>query len=229
MIAVLSLMLLTAPDGRVHFFDPGLGPHGVACGDCHATPNTEGDGRRRAGHSLAGVGRRPYWRGDERRAQFRDLGAAIAPCVEIYQGGTALPPAIQEPLVAWLRSLPGPRDPVAIQPALVADLDYGRTLRGGDPRPGRQLYYRACHGCHPHGSQPGIAGVVAGTPAADVARSIREGTGLLRGQRQPGAWMPFYGADRLSDIEVAHIAAFVSRLPPPASDPAPTPAPPPDR
>lgn len=211
------------------FFDPGLGKNGVACADCHAVTAEEDDGLRRSGHPLAGAARRPYWRGDTRRATFRSLGAAIEPCFQIYQGGDALPGPVRSGLVAYLKKLPGDKTPIQIQPSLVASGDYQRPeFMGGSIRRGQSLFYRACHGCHPHANREGLGGVVAGMGLGKVAFAVREGTGLLRGSQRPGAWMPFYGADRLSDRELADIAAFIIAVPGPeesASTPIDAPGP----
>ena len=55
------------------------------------------------------------------------------------------------------------------------------------------------------------SGVARATRVA-VAAKVREGNGLLRGARRGTEWMPFYGRDRLSDAEVADIAAFVGTI-----------------
>lgn len=208
--------------GEALFFHPGLGPNGVACGDCHGVSEREGDGLLRAGHSLYGVAGRTYWRGDSDRSQFPNLAEAIGPCHQIYQGGDALSADQAAALSAFLTEQGGKsrRDALKLQPALRADQNYAQPeYLAGQVGPGRDAFYRACHGCHPHGTKEGLGGVLAGLSVPDIARKVREGTGLLRGKRVPGAWMPFYGRDRLTDRQLAHIAAYIQTLPPPEATP----------
>jgi mono/diheme cytochrome c family protein len=99
-----------------------------------------------------------------------------------------------------------------IQPALEATLDYHRErYQGGNADRGRLLFFRACHSCHPRGAA-GLGPALTGTPPDSVARAVREGNGLMRGARKPGAWAPFFGKDRLNDQQVADVAAFVATL-----------------
>ncbi len=206
--------------GRLLFHDPGLARRGVSCNTCHATTrNGQGDGLIRAGHSLFDVARRPYWRGDAQKSEFKNLGAAVVPCYDIYMGERPAP-RLQSAIVAYIGSLRSrsKQRPAALQlqPSLEADGNYDLPkYRNGRADLGRGLFYRACHSCHPFGTRQGIGEVVAGVPRARVAAKIREGTGLMRGKRVPGLWMPFYGADRLTDEDIADIAAFIDSLPKP--------------
>lgn len=219
----MLLLGASAELGQVLFFDPGQGRHGVACSDCHATREDEGSGLLRAGHPLFGVAGRPHWRGDAGKRTYPTLADAIAPCARIYQGAARPDPASLAAIAAHLTGLGGKsrRPPLELRPDLRADGDYAQPrFLSGRPGPGRTLFYRACHGCHPHGTKEGLGGVLAGLPADRIVAKVREGTGLLRGAREPGAWMPFYGTDRLSDEQIAHIVAFIGALPPPGEDPA---------
>lgn len=214
----LSLGSSPASEGRLVFNDPGLGKNGVACADCHATVKNEakrGDGHIRAGHTLAGVAKRPFWRGDRERRFYRNLGDAVGVCVQVFQGGDELGQEDLRALTAYLKRLSKKRRQPAlrIETALEADLDYNRPkYRNGDPTAGRALFYRACHSCHPHG-RSGVAPSIVGLDVPDIAKAVREGNGLLRGARKGSAWMPAFGKDRLSNAQVADIAAYVSRLP----------------
>lgn len=220
---LLAITLSAAPPGvdagRRLFNDPGLGKNGVACAACHATVKDEakdGDGLLRAGHSLFGVARRPFWRGDRERRLHRSLADATDVCVQIFQGGEPLEGADRTNLARYLSTLgrAKKRSPaLVLQPALEADLDYDRPqYQGGDASRGRALFYQACHACHPHGGV-GLGPAVAGLGVAEVAQAVREGNGLIRGSRKAGAWMPAYGQTRLSDDQVADLAAFLSSLP----------------
>ncbi|MFO0728027.1 MAG: c-type cytochrome [Myxococcota bacterium] len=228
-VLVLALSALGATDpkavkadpattrGKKLFFDASLGRNGVACADCHANVEDEasqGDGRIRAGHTLFGAAGRPYWRGDGRRTTFPTLRKAIDACVQIFQGGSPLAAEDSLRLAAYLESI-SPRKgqaPIAIQPALEAGLDYDRDkYRGGEATRGRDLFFAACHSCHPLG-RAGIGPAIFGKQPAEVALKVREGNGLLRGNRSPTAFAPFFGKDRLSDAQVADIAAYVATL-----------------
>ena len=220
--ALLVLFVAQPPavdDGRKLFHDPTLGRHGVACATCHATEAREdedGDGLVRAGHTMASVARRPHWRGDLKRAQHRDLLSAVNVCVQTFQGARPLEGTKGEALVRYLRTL-GPKKKrktpaLVLEPALEANLDYDRPQYvSGNAESGRPLFYRTCHSCHPHG-RSGLGPALVGATRVAVAAKVREGNGLLRGARRGTEWMPFYGRDRLSDAEVADIAAFVGTI-----------------
>jgi mono/diheme cytochrome c family protein len=218
----LIALALAAPsdEGRRIFHDPGIGKNGVSCAGCHGTVANEakdGDGLIRAGHPLAGVAKRPFWRGDRKRRFHRDLGDAANVCVMVFQGGRPLEAERLRPLVAYLKSISrrGRARPLTIETALEADLDYDRPkYRGGDPLAGRDVFYRACHGCHPH-ARAGTGPAIAGQSVADIAKYVREGNGLLRGARKGSSWMPAFGLDRLSHQQVADVAAWVSKQPSP--------------
>lgn len=222
---LLSLALAAAApgaaEGRRLFFDPGLGKNGVACSHCHATVRDEakdGDGLIRPGHTLFNVTKRRSWRGDLRKSSYTSAAEAADVCVQVFQGGRPLEGRERAALVKFLESLsPGPHQrPLVVQPALEANLDYARPqYRSGNTEDGRALFYAACHGCHPHG-RAGLGRLaIAGKPVAEVVAKVREGNGMLRGARNGSDWMPFFGRDRLSDRQVADIAAFVEALPPP--------------
>jgi mono/diheme cytochrome c family protein len=223
-VFVLALTLTLAAQsseeiaGRRAFHDPGLGKNGVACSDCHATvkdEEKEGDGGLRAGFSLWGVAKRKFWRADVNRTAHPTLSDAVDVCVQIFQGGQPLEGKKRTDLAAYLKVIsPGsaPQPSPKIEPALVADLDYSRSeYRGGDADRGRELFYAACHGCHPHG-KVGLGPAIAGKNFAEVARKVREGNGLLRGNRRGSEWSPAYGNNRLSSPQVADIAAFIETL-----------------
>ena len=227
-VVFLGLLAAARPDpqvrtGRQLFHDPSIGTHGVACARCHSTAANEavdGDGLLRSGFTLYGVARRPYWRGDTRRQLHARVSEAVDVCVQLFQGGKPLQGAQRRAMTAYLRSIspiPGRRQPRSapaprIKTALEADLNYDRSkYRGGDATRGRRLFYRACHGCHPHG-QAGVAPSLVGASVADVAQAVREGNGLLRGARRPGAWSPPFGTNRLTHPQVADIAAFIGTL-----------------
>lgn len=215
------LLFIAAPpdlaDGRAAFNDPGIGKYGVACATCHATVQNEekeGDGLIRPGAPLWGVAKRKYWRGDEKKSAYPTLADAVDVCVQMFQGGPPLTGRERLAIDTFLRAL-GPKDPqppLKIEPELEADLNYDREkYHGGDVERGRRVFFRSCHACHPKGGE-GVAGSLRGKSIAEVATKVREGNGMLRGTRKGSDWMPFYGANRLSDKQVADIAAYVGAL-----------------
>jgi mono/diheme cytochrome c family protein len=216
---VLTLTLVAANNddvraGRHLFNDPGLGTHGVACANCHATvadENADGDGLIRSGHTLYGAAQRPFWRGDRDRKVHENLSTAVDVCSELFQGSPPLKGQDRLQLHAYLASLGGSAKtrPIEIQPSLESDLNYDRPkYKTGRPKQGRALFYQSCHGCHPNGGA-GIAPAVLALPIARVIEKLREGNGLLRGKQVAGEWSPFFGKDRLSDQQAADIAAWI--------------------
>ncbi len=203
-----------ASEGRFLFFDPGVGKNGVSCATCHAIVEHEakdGDGLIRAGGTMFGVAKRKYWRGDQKRTAYPTLADAVDVCVQMFQGGNALQGRERLAMDAFLKSIsPKADNAVQIEPELEADLDYAREkYMGGDADAGRALFYKACSSCHPRGGE-GVGPAIRGKSVADVAKKVREGNGLIRGARKDTEWMPFYGANRLKDKQLADIAAWVS-------------------
>ncbi|MBI4819815.1 MAG: c-type cytochrome [Deltaproteobacteria bacterium] len=224
MVASLILVLLTAQTdvarGRQLFHDGGLGRSGFSCASCHSTvadESKEGDGLLRAGHTLFGAAKRPHWRGDTRRSAYKDVGAAMDACVDVFMG-TQLGAPDKRALVGFITSIsPKSASPISIVPGLEASKDYKRDkYANGDPSRGRVLFFRACHSCHPGGDQ-GLGPALFGATSEAAAMWIREGNGLLRGKRTKDGHSPFFGRDRLSDKEVADIGAFVESLKAPGS------------
>lgn len=215
-IALLALWM-SAPskidEGRLLFHDPGLGANGVSCAQCHSTVEDEtkdGDGLIRAGHSLFGAHGRKYWRGDIKKKQHGNVAQAAEVCIKLFQGGEPLEPRQRVVLTAYLRSLgKGRHPPLQIHPALEANGDYERSkYLEGDADRGKRLFYQTCHSCHPHG-RAGLGKSLQDKRIGEIIAKIREGNGLLRGASPKGRWMPFFGKDRLSDAQVADIAAYV--------------------
>lgn len=221
-ILILSTLLLgNSPQvqaGRQLFFNPGISDTGVACGTCHAVVEDEaqqGDGLIRSGHTLFGAARRPYWRGDTKRQLFPDLGRALEECVRMFMGGKSLGKVQNQNIVQYITSISPKRNApaVKIEPALVANEDYNRPeYQGGNADRGRDLFYRACHSCHPHGGQ-GVAPAIQGREIGAIVHGVREGNGLLRGKLRQGGWMPFFGRNRLPSSDLKHIAAYIQLLP----------------
>ncbi len=221
MFSAIFLLACAAPpdvaEGRKLFNDPSIGKNGVACVTCHATVANEekdGDGLLRPGFSLWGAAQRPFWRFDEKRSSFPTLADAVDVCVQIFQGGEPLVGKKRVALTQYLKSIsPLPKQtPPKIETSLMADLNYNRAqYQNGDADAGRALFYAACHSCHPHGKS-GIGPAINDKSVAELAAKIREGNGMLRGARNGCDWLPAFGANRLSDGQIADIAAYVVTL-----------------
>jgi mono/diheme cytochrome c family protein len=190
LVSTLVALIVAAPpaekpavvQGRKLFHSAALGAHGVACGDCHATVEdeaTQGDGKLRAGHTLWGVAGRPYWRGDGRKADYPNLKKASDACAKLFQGAE-LGGEDGAKLVAFLESISPRRGQRSSPPAKLPP--QGRRRPGPGPR-------GQAHGRH--------------------RAQGREGNGLLRGKKIDGSWHAFYGKDRLSDAQVADLAAWL--------------------
>ncbi|MBT3343970.1 MAG: c-type cytochrome [Gemmatimonadetes bacterium] len=222
----------TPAEGRVLFHSPSLSTNGLACINCHSDfdEQREPDGRKRAGHSLYNSTlRATFWGQQEADPdRYQSIGDAAVVCVEHFmQNSDKLTARQVESLTVYLRSR-SPRpltDPLALAPA--ADKT-GKYLGhdGGDRIRGRELFYSACHVCHPNAN----AGIGVAIPRdkdpAFYARKVREGDGLgavLSGLDAnayvmvAGKFMPYFGADRLTKNQLRDIIAYLRSLPNPAT------------
>lgn len=221
----------TPQEGRVMFHSSALSSNGLACIQCHADFDESrlDDGLIRAGHSLYNSASRQTWWGQEPDDpdRYSDIAHASVVCVEHYMRNPEKLTA-QEllSLQAYLKGITKRpvRVPLALAPAADKTGEYG-GLDGGDRIAGRRLFFAACHTCHPNGKS-GIAPVPIpkDKPAAFYGRKIREGDGLgavLAGV-DPNAYdpaaelfMPFFGADRLTNNQIRDIIAFIKSPQPP--------------
>ncbi|MEE2657892.1 MAG: cytochrome c [Candidatus Latescibacterota bacterium] len=217
-------------EGRVLFHSPALSTNGLSCIDCHADfdEGRMGDGRIRAGHSLYGAASRQTFWGQEPGDPFRymDITEAAVTCVKRFMlNPEQLTTEQVLSLGAYLKSINRRPSiaPLALSPAPDRTGVYA-DFEGGDRIKGRKLFYAACHACHPNGN----SGVASALPRDEdpsfYARKIREGDGLglLFAGIDPDAYdeesemfMPFFGADRLSNEQIRHIVAYIKSLPPP--------------
>ncbi len=221
----------TAPSGRRLFHSPALSSNGLACINCHADFDEERspDGLIRSGHSLYNAARRDNWWGKDSEDidAYPDISTAAIVCVVRYQRNTAKKLTAQQMLnlQAYLESIT--RRPTTVPLAITPGADKTREyvgFGGGNRHKGRDLFYAACHTCHPNGN----AGIGPTLPRhkdpAFYAQKIREGDGLgavLAGidpnayDEKSGQFMPFFGADRLSNEQIRHIIAYIKSLSPP--------------
>ena len=220
----------TPQAGRLLYHSTAASTNGLACISCHADFDEErlGDGLIRAGHPLINAAeRQTFWGQDkEDPDRYSNIAKAAVVCIEMFMLNPEKLSAQQAMnLQAYLQTLT--KRPLGTPLALAAAADKtGRYagLEGGDRIVGRRLFHAACHACHPNGNA-GIAPlpISRGKPAAYYARSVREGNGLgavLSGvdvnayDPEGGQFMPFFGADRLSQGQLRDIIAFLRSLPP---------------
>lgn len=220
-----------AQTGRLLFHSTALGANGLACSHCHSDFDESrlNDGMLRAGHSLYNAAARETFWGQEADdpERYPDIAHAAVVCVEHYLRNPERLTAQQLlDLQAYLLAIA--KRPTRAVLAVAPAADKTGTYAGfddGDRIRGRTLFYAACHTCHPNGNA-GIAPapIPRDQPAALYARKVREGDGLgsvLSGldpnayDPQGSQFMPFFGADRLTDQDLADVIAFIRSLPAP--------------
>lgn len=217
-----------ARTGLKLFNSASLSTNGLSCAHCHAhfDEETLDDGLLRPGHSLYNSAHRETWWGQdpEEPGSYQSIGAATVVCVEHYMRQPDKLTAQQIlDFDAYLENITrrSVSEPLALAPAADKTGAYS-GFKGGDRFVGRDLFYAACHSCHPNAG----AGIGPALPRskepAFYARKVREGDGLgavLSGldpnayDPRAGKFMPFFGADRLSDDKLRHIIAYIRSLP----------------
>jgi len=219
----------SATGGRLLFHSPALSGNGLACINCHADFDEvrRDDGLIRPAHPLYNAASRETFWGQEADSpdRYMDISSAAVPCVEAFLlRPTKLTAQQALSLQAYLRAITRQptRQPLAYTAAADMTGEYA-GFAGGDKRRGRTLFYATCHACHPNG-HAGLAPVPLprDKETSFYARKVREGNGLgavLSGlepdayDRQGGLFMPFYGADRLSNQDIRDIISYIESLP----------------
>jgi mono/diheme cytochrome c family protein len=220
----------TSDSGRRLFHSPIISTNGLSCSHCHADFNeeTRSDGLIRAAHSLYNSMYRETWWGKDPEADdaYATIDEAAVVCVLHYMRNKDQLTAQQQlDLRAYLKSIArrALHTPLAIAPAADKTGEY-KNFGGGNRLSGKEVFYAACHSCHPNGNA-GIAltALPRDKDPAYYARIIREGDGLgsvLSGvdpnaySFKAGKFMPFFGADRLSNEQIRDIIAYIKSLPP---------------
>ena len=220
----------TSSAGRRLFHSPAISNNGLSCGHCHADfdENKRSDGLIRAAHSLYNAYYRETWWGKdpEEEDAYATIDEAALVCVVHYmRNKTKLTAQQLLDLRAYLKSLSFKLVRIA-QPLAAAADQTGEypVYAGGNRFDGKEIFYAACHSCHPNGNA-GIApkSIPRDQEPSYYARYIREGDGLgavLSGvdpnayQYKKGRFMPFFGADRLSNEQIRDIIAYIKSLPP---------------
>lgn len=220
----------TSKSGRVLYHSPAVGRNGLACINCHADFDEEKstDGRLRAGHALINAAKRKtYWGQDpEVDNLYPDIAHAAVVCVEEFMlNPDKLTSQQLLHLQSYLRNIT--RQPITAPLALAPSADktgeYG-GFGGGDKIIGRDLFFAACHTCHPNGNSGIAPALPRDKDPSFYARKVREGNGLgaeLSGldpdayDQAEGEFMPFFGVDRLTRKQLQHIIAYIQSIPPP--------------
>lgn len=194
--------------GEQVFRQPLEDGNSFACATCHALNEPNDDGTRLVGHPLAGAVRRGTWKNGAAES-FLD---AVNSCVTEWQGATKWTADDERftSLTRWLESTDGHAAPLSYEivppPA---------SLAGGDAARGQALFNGTCSVCHGLDGRGDVRGPnLAGAKlAADyVARRIR----LSGSADSPvydgleGGRMPFWSKDRLDDVELRDLVAFVT-------------------
>ena len=220
----------TSEEGRRLFHSSSISSNGLSCAHCHADfdETKRSDGLIRAAHSLWNAYYRETWWGKDPKSPeaYATIDEAALACVIHYMRNKSKLTAQQRlDLRAYLKSLSFKviRTAQPIAPAADKTGEY-LGFDGGNRFEGKELFYAACHSCHPNGN----AGIAPKPLPRDqtppyYARYIREGDGLgtvLSGinpnayQFKEKRFKPFFGADRLNDAQIRHIIAYIQSLPP---------------
>ena len=220
----------TSGEGRRIFHSPVISSNGLSCFSCHSDfdEGRHSDGLIRAGHSLANsAGRKTWWGQEPDDADlYPDIAHASVVCVERSMRNPEKLTAQQLlSLQAYLLSITRQRvqSPLAIAPAADKTGVYA-GFGGGDKIRGRDVFYAACHSCHPNGGSGIAPAIPRGKEPPFYARKVREGDGI--GAKlsavdpdaydpDAGLFMPYFGADRLTNKDLRDIIAYVRGLPPP--------------
>jgi len=228
-LAAQMMVKGTSQDGRRLFHSPTISTNGLSCGHCHADfdEETRSDGLIRAGHSLYNSYYRQTWWGKdpEEADAYSTIDEAAVVCVLHYMRNKDKMTAQQHlDLRAYLKSIArrALHKPLAIAPAADQTGEY-KGFGGGNRLSGKELFYASCHSCNPN-ANAGIAPLPIPRDKAPAyyARYIREGDGLgsvLSGVNpnaysfKAGKFMPFFGADRLSNEQIRDIIAYIKSLP----------------
>ena len=206
------------PSGRSVFNEPLPNGNTFACSTCHALSEPADDGFRRPGHPFTGVLNRSNYK----NGRLETFLEAANSCRDDWMG-------LQEPwgldnaaylaLKAYLdleTSISGPEISFTIKD--ISDINLTAT---GNPDTGQTLFNQTCAICHARdavGSDRALALIGSRLSLQEITERVR-----TSGPQQStsyagltGGRMPFWSAERLTDKELADIAAFVL-----ANDPTP--------
>lgn len=184
-----------------------------SCASCHAIAETDGfasDGLRRPGHPLLNATQRPHFK----NGALTSMLDAVNICVTEWMNA---PPWKSSDtnwinLRNWLQDL---ADSPTGKPVTIDVVASPKALGGGSTDAGRELFNKSCIVCH---GKDGIGTQLApkitqrGLLPDYISSRVRtSGNSNSKAYTNlTGGIMPFWGANRLSDGELADIVAFVA-------------------
>ena len=198
--------------GSAIFTKPLSSASTYSCASCHAISETDGfasDGFRRPGHPLKNASKRAGFK----NGQFDSFIDAVNTCVTEWMNTTALKESDSEwiNLRNWLEDQNTEDE---VEPVEIQIVEPANAL-AGDAEIGRDLFNARCIVCHGFdGEGTQLAPKITGFNLAPEYVANRTRTSGLANSTTysglSGGIMPFWGANRLSDGELAHIVSFVS-------------------
>ncbi|MBC7974875.1 MAG: DM13 domain-containing protein, partial [Myxococcales bacterium] len=211
--------------GKTVYENRVTGANTFTCATCHALSEPASDGLRRPGHAIGDATRRPTWKNGKVPRMLDAVNSCLTewmnaePWTETDARYTALH--------GWLDGTATAMGAPAVAPAVkIQRVDPPAMVSGGDAQRGIATFNHSCvvcHGMNGEGTEraPNVRGLglVPGYIAERVRRSGRADSEVYPGLT--GGVMPFWGADRLSDMELVDIVAFLAMkdgaAPPPAA------------
>lgn len=214
--------------GEARFFSPDVLGNSFHCGLCHGITSAgeeDPSGPLLPGHGLGDAANRPsYFNG-----RVPGLLDAINQCRINWMDAPALEP--DEPAciehLAFLDSLAEPGRSTAALSCEVTPPSLTGPARG-DPVAGCELFMRACASCHGDPAEDEMDGLAASLWSRPVTADAIRLNVRLSGPRSPagdsafssgllGNGMPFWTAERMSDVEIEDLAAYMEVAANPAS------------
>lgn len=184
-----------------------------SCASCHAIAETNGfasDGLRRPGHPLLNATRRPSFKNGGLGSMLDAVNICLTEWMNTSPWQTSNGEWLN--LRNWLNDL---ADAPSAQPITIAIVKPPANLNGGSEIAGRDLFNKSCIVCHGRdgeGTQLAPKITERGLQPGYVAARVRT-SGPANSNAYPnlsGGVMPFWGANRLTDGELADIVAFVT-------------------
>ena len=219
--------------GRELFYDASFGGTldsgkvtGLSCAHCHADfdETANPDGLNRSGHSVVGVPHRGEAKGGMIKGDmFRRAAGGGGFCYEHFLQGirnedvnpTHIPAEQAEALMAYFEHISGDDKGSMFQIQMLNDEQAKAAADSilkmtADVNRGWKLYGQTCAVCHPTPKKSGIGPqLVRARPVPDVQQRKHK---IISYVRKGGSVMPFFASDRLSDQDLADIAAFLGQL-----------------
>ncbi len=207
-----SLQYLGRTGGEI-FTSPISSGSTYSCASCHAIAETDGyaaDGLRRLGHPLLNATQHPRFK----NGGLTSMLDAVNICVTEWMNAPAWKSSDTDwiNLHNWLQDLAN--SPTA-KPVTIDVVAAPKGLSGGSAVAGKELFNKSCIVCHgkdgtgtqlaPKITQSGLLPDYSGLRVRTSGNSNSKAYMTLT-----GGIMPFWGANRLTDGELADIVAYVA-------------------